>query len=145
MLATQKNDRAARELWSLADNEEKGRTRDVVAQIIAWVTVSDSRRKVLITYVELKGYKNGEIGGGHQRVKNGLSAMTLDEIAKELNISKRNLQRVLRIERSLTAATKLRIIFNCPILRQMGIIFPKCSRSHRNKSSSKSFRQYQSS
>lgn len=38
---------------------EKGETRDIVAKIISWGTVSDSRRKALVTYVELKGYKNG--------------------------------------------------------------------------------------
>lgn len=31
---------------------------------------------------------------------------TLDEIAKELNMSKRNLQRALRIERNLTDSMK---------------------------------------
>ena len=40
-------------------SEEKGQTRDIVAKIISWGTVSDYRRKALITYVELKGYKNG--------------------------------------------------------------------------------------
>lgn len=50
-------------------------------------------RKALVTYVELKGYKHGEIGGGHQRCQTGTSGFTLDEIAQELNISKRNLQR----------------------------------------------------
>ena len=45
MLATQKNDRAAREQSSLADNEEKGRTRDIVAQIIAWGTGTKSSGK----------------------------------------------------------------------------------------------------
>ena len=63
-------------------------------------------RKALVTYVELKGFKHGEIGGGHQRVQNGLSAMTLDEIAKELNISKTNLKRALSIERNLTDSMK---------------------------------------
>ena len=46
-------------------------------------------RKALETYVSLRGYKHGEIGGGHQRAQNGLSGLTLDEIAKELNMSKR--------------------------------------------------------
>ena len=63
-------------------------------------------RKALATYVELKGYKHGEIGGGHQKVQNGLSAMTLDEIAKELKISKTNLKRALSIERNLTEPMK---------------------------------------
>ena len=47
-------------------------------------------RKALAAYVELKGYKQGEIGNGRKKKDhNGLSA--LDEIAKELNMSKRNL------------------------------------------------------
>ena len=54
-------------------------------------------RKALATYVELKGYKHGEMGNGRKKTcQNGTS--TLDEIAKELNMSKRNLQRALRIE-----------------------------------------------
>ena len=62
-------------------------------------------RKALATYVELKGYKNGEMGNGRKKLcQNGTA--TLDEIAKELNISKRNLQRALRIERNLTDSMK---------------------------------------
>lgn len=56
--------------------------------------------------MELKGYKHGEIGGGHQRCQTGTSGFTLDEIAQELNISKRNLQRALSIERNLTDSMK---------------------------------------
>lgn len=42
-----------------------------------------------------------------QTRQNGTSAKsTLDDIAKELNISKRNLQRALRIERKLTDSMK---------------------------------------
>ena len=65
-------------------------------------------RKALEAYVELKGYKNGEIGRNHsQDFQNGKAEkMTLDEIAKELNMSKRNLQRALRIERNLTDSMK---------------------------------------
>jgi len=63
-------------------------------------------RKALATYVPLRGYKHGEIGGGHQRCHNGISGLTLDEIAKELNTSKRNLQRALSIERNLTESMK---------------------------------------
>ncbi len=59
----------------------------------------------MATYVELKGYKHGEIGNGRKKKDhNGLS--TLDEIAKDLNMSKRNLQRALRIERNLTDSMK---------------------------------------
>ena len=38
--------------------------------------------------------------------QNGTPKSTLDEIAKELNMSKRNLQRALRIERNLTDSMK---------------------------------------
>jgi len=65
-------------------------------------------RKALATYVELKGYKHGEIGNGRkQKDHNGLFAKaTLDEIAKELNMSTTNLKRALRIERNLTDSMK---------------------------------------
>lgn len=61
-------------------------------------------RKALATYVELKGYKNGE--HGDKLCQNGTAKSSLDEIAKELNMSKRNLQRVLRIEGNLTDSKK---------------------------------------
>lgn len=61
-------------------------------------------RKALETYVESKGYKNGE--HGDKLCQNGTAKSTLDEIAKELNMSKRNLQRALRIERNLTDSMK---------------------------------------
>lgn len=62
-------------------------------------------RKALATYVELKGYKHGEMGNGRKKTcQNGTS--TLDEIAKELNMSTTNLKRVLRIERNLTDSMK---------------------------------------
>ncbi len=61
-------------------------------------------RKALETYVELKGYKNGE--HGDKLCQNGTAKSSLDEIAKELNMSKRNLQRALRIERNLTDSMK---------------------------------------
>lgn len=61
-------------------------------------------RKALATYVELKGYKNGD---NQWTCHNGTTTKSsLDEIAKELNISKRNLQRALRIERNLTDSMK---------------------------------------
>lgn len=65
-------------------------------------------RKALATYVELKGYKHGEMGNGRKKTcHNGTTTKsTLDDIAKELNISKRNLQRALRIERNLTDSMK---------------------------------------
>lgn len=66
-------------------------------------------RKALETYVSLKGYKQGGNGSNQymQTCQNGTFAKsTLDEIAKELNMSKRNLQRTLRIERNLTDSMK---------------------------------------
>ena len=66
-------------------------------------------RKALATYVELKGYKNGENQWGCQ---NGTPKSSLEDIAKELNMSKRNLQRALRIERNLTDSMKeLRVYY----------------------------------
>ena len=57
--------------------------------------------------MELKGYRNGEIGNGRKKeCHNGIPKLSLDEIAQELNISKRNLQRALSIERNLTDSMK---------------------------------------
>ena len=58
-------------------------------------------RKALETYVELKGY-----GQGRPEKGANMACFSLDEIAKELNMSKRNLQRALRIERNLTDSMK---------------------------------------
>ena len=55
-----------------------------------------------MTYVELKGNAHG--GDRKSRCQNG--TLNLDEIAQELNISKRNLQRALSIERNLTEPMK---------------------------------------
>lgn len=68
-------------------------------------------RKALATYVKLKGYKHGEIGNGRKKKDhNGLS--TLDEIAKDINMSTTNLKRALRIERNLTDSMKeLRVYY----------------------------------
>ena len=64
-------------------------------------------RKALVTYVELNGYKNGEIGNGRKKeCHNGIAKLSLDQIASELNMSKRNLQRALSIERNLTEPMK---------------------------------------
>lgn len=60
-------------------------------------------RKALATYVELKGYSNG--GDRQAQCQNG-TLLSLDKIAQELNMSKRNLQRALRIERNLTDSMK---------------------------------------
>ena len=58
-------------------------------------------RKALETYVTLRGYKQGR-----PEKDANMACFTLDEIAKELNTSKRNLQRALRIERNLTDSMK---------------------------------------
>ena len=66
-------------------------------------------RQALETYVSLKGYKQGGNGSNQhvQKDHNGLFAkLTLDEIAKELNMSPTNLKRALRIERNLTDSMK---------------------------------------
>ena len=88
-------------------------------------------RKALATYVELKGYKHGEMGNGRKKTcQNGTS--TLDEIAKELNMSTGNLRRVLRIERNLTDSMKeLRVYYFWPIscvkiLRQIYLVWWLC-------------------
>ena len=61
-------------------------------------------QKVAVEYVKLCGYGYGEIGGGHQRVHNGLSErLTLDEIASQLGTSKTNLKRALSGETSISA------------------------------------------
>lgn len=62
----------------------------------------------MVTYVELNGYKHGEIGKNHlQKVHNGLSEkLSLDQIAAELHMSKTNLKRALSIERNLTEPMK---------------------------------------
>lgn len=49
------------------------------------------------------------VNGGHQRVQNGLSALTLDKIAKELKMSERNFRRTLCIKRNLTDSMKERL------------------------------------
>ncbi len=66
-------------------------------------------RKALETYVSLRGYKQGGNGSNQYKQKdhNELFAKaTLDEIAKELNMSTTNLKRALRIERNLTDSMK---------------------------------------
>ena len=49
----------------------------------SWVNDPAKDRKAMAIYVELKGYKHGEMGNGRKKTcQNGTS--TLDEIAKEL-------------------------------------------------------------
>ena len=57
-------------------------------------------RKALEICVSFRGYKQGELGRNHfQTCQNGISEKsTLDEIAKELNMSKHNFQGALRIK-----------------------------------------------
>lgn len=71
-------------------------------------------------YVELKGYKHGEIGNGRKKKDhNGLS--TLDEIAKDLNMSTTSLKRALRIERNLTDSMK-ELLDNGEITKQTNVL-----------------------
>lgn len=58
-------------------------------------------RKALAIYVELRGYKQGR-----PEKKSSMDSLTLEEIAKELNMSKTNLKRALSIERNLTDSMK---------------------------------------
>lgn len=62
--------------------------------------------------MKLCGYKNGEIGRNHFQDSHNEKAekLTLDEIAKELNISKSNLTRALSIERNLPPAQRLAVV-----------------------------------
>lgn len=65
------------------------------------------QRKVAVEYVKLCGYKHGEIGNGREKNSQvGNSKLSLDEIAKQLGISKTNLTRALSIERNLTEPMK---------------------------------------
>lgn len=52
----------------------------------------------------LRDFKNGEHGS--KLCQHGTAKITLDDIAKELNMPKRNLQRTLTIERNLTDSMK---------------------------------------
>lgn len=63
------------------------------------------RRKALAEYVRLRGCKHGD---NQWRCLGGTSSekLTLDQIAQELGISKRELQRSLSIERNLTESMK---------------------------------------
>jgi len=57
-------------------------------------------RKVAVEYVELCGLKNGE------KLSHNDKAITQDDIAQQLGISKANLTRLLEIERKLTPEIK---------------------------------------
>ena len=61
------------------------------------------QRKVAVEYVRLCGYKNGENQRGCQV---GTPKLSIEEIAKQLGTSKRDLQRALSIERNLTESMK---------------------------------------
>lgn len=62
------------------------------------------QRRVAVEYVRLCGYENG--GDRKSDSHYGNVKMTLDEIAKQLGISKTNLTRALSIERNLTDSMK---------------------------------------
>ena len=85
-------------------------------------------RKALETYVSLRGYKQGGNGSNQYKQKdhNELFAKaTLDEIAKELNMSTTNLKRALRIERNLTDSMKEVIVYYVLIIsciKDFGVI-----------------------
>lgn len=61
------------------------------------------QRKVAVEYVRLCGYKNGENQWGCQV---GTPKLSIEEIAKQIGTSKRDLQRALSIERNLTESMK---------------------------------------
>ena len=83
---------------------------DILQQLIAGnfgrtKNNESKRRKALAEYVRLRGYKLGE----NQWVRqNGAPSqkMSLAQIAQELGISKKNLERSLSIERNLTESMK---------------------------------------
>lgn len=58
-------------------------------------------RKAIDTYVRLRGFKQGR-----PEKQSSMDSLTLDDIANELNMSKTNLKRALRIERNLTDSMK---------------------------------------
>lgn len=66
------------------------------------------QRKIAVEYVKLCGYKNGEIGKNHLQDSQNEKAekMTLDDIAKQLGVSRASLTRSLSIERNLTPSMK---------------------------------------
>ena len=76
-------------------------------------------RKALETYVELKGYGHG----GNRTSKDQSGLLNLDEIAKELNMSKTNSQRALRIE----GAIRENLIFSERVDRTTQAFFAKRS------------------
>lgn len=65
------------------------------------------QRKAIAEYVDLCGYKNGEMGNGRKKEGQvGPPTFTLDEIAAQLGTSKRSLKRALKIERDLSEPMK---------------------------------------
>lgn len=61
------------------------------------------QRKIVVEYVNLCGYKHGEIGVGRKTSDN---QMSIPEIAKQLNVSVSTLHEMLAIERKLTPEVK---------------------------------------
>ncbi len=62
------------------------------------------QRKAIAEYVELCGYKNG--GDRKSECQNDTLKLSLDEIASQLGISRKTLNRALSIERNLTDSMK---------------------------------------
>lgn len=72
-------------------------------KLIVWEHEA-KQRKVAVEYVKLCGYEQG--GDRKSRCQSGTLKLSLDEIAKQLGTSKRDLQRALSIERNLTEPMK---------------------------------------
>lgn len=90
---------------------EDDKVRNLISENFGRSKNSEAKqRKAIAKYVELVGYKNGEVGKNHDRsqeCQNGTAEkLSLDQIAEQLGISKRDLQRTLSIERNLTDSMK---------------------------------------
>ena len=90
---------------------EDDKVRNLIAANFGRSKNSEAKKRKAITdYVELCGYKNGEMGRGGTGRKEGqndlANKLTLSQIAEQLGISEKNLKRVLSIERNLTDSMK---------------------------------------
>ena len=84
---------------SITTNEEKGRTRDIVAKIISWGIFSGSR-KALVTYVELKGNSHGGDRKSKEKVftmKNSSDPKNQKELAESYGISQQTMNNYMRM------------------------------------------------
>lgn len=79
------------------ENERQGTRTDLYPDIVENFPQS-SNLKVADEYVKLRGYGQG----GDRKSNRQVGALKLSDIAAELGTSKRDLQRILRIERNLT-------------------------------------------